>query len=247
MYGLLEAVLPGEDEWFGFHACLANKHWDGVWESTAVGVRLLPFRLPREPPQLLPILVNNYGLQAATDSFNTGPSSSKRPRTEGEPNKPVKRVHFQPSQFVYTLMTYLQVCDEIERSSGQCASSSALTVPKIRFRSNRGRVVIPFCPSVPVSIAVTEALSRPFAEIALGEFAKFYRFDPTECDVARRKMERRSIMQSGALDTLDINANEVFTREVELAKRRYLCLAEWLIKSVFPPPASTPVTIEDID
>lgn len=264
VYGLLETVLPGDDGWFGFHTRLSNKHWDGVWEKSTIGQRLLPFRLPREPPQLLPILVNNYGLQASAELFASA-LGNKRRKMEEPVGETVKHVYFQPSQFVYTLMGYLQDCKEIERSPARGTSAPAQS-SKIKFRSNRGREVIPFCPSVPVSIAATEALGRPFVEITLNDFSSFYKLDPGECDQARHQFIRKSkllkdLMRKGALDSLDINANDVFEREVELVKNRYLCLATWLIDSVFPaqaqvalpaqaqvaPPPQAAAAIDDID
>mmetsp|Transcript_28373 Transcript_28373/g.42754 ORF Transcript_28373/g.42754 Transcript_28373/m.42754 type:complete len:111 (+) Transcript_28373:1-333(+) len=109
----------------------------------------------------------------------------------------------------------------------------------IKFRTNHGREVIAFVPSVPVSIAATEALGRPFVEITLAQFAEFYEFNPDEMKTEQNKLKRtkmlKKMMELGLLDALDINANDVFTREVELVKKRFESLADWLVQDVMPP------------
>ena len=240
IYGLLKTVLPGNEGWLGAHKRLVQKQWDPQWEQSENGQQLLPFRLPSSPPTLLPILVTNYGME-----MQDGSASVLKAATSGAKKKarldPATRVpslpsmRFQPSQFVYTLMSFLEKCDTIQRADGTSGSSE----PKISFRTNKGRQVIPFVPAVPVSIAATEALGRPFVEITLNEFAAFYGFEATELETQQNKLKNKSkllkmLMESNLLDSLDVNANTVFEREVALVKKRYQSLAAWLVNDVLP-------------
>ncbi|KAL1506926.1 hypothetical protein AB1Y20_007790 [Prymnesium parvum] len=227
IYGLLTTVLPGQAGWLGFHQRLAAHQWDPAWAS-ALSSTMLPFRLPKDPPQLLPILVTNYGMELRHTVAAS--SSAKRQKPSGS------SMRFQPSQFVYTLEEFLRGCKHIQRDDRASASSSEA---KIKFRTNHGREVIAFVPSVPVSIAATEALGRPFVEITLAQFAEFYEFNPDEMKTEQNKLKRtkmlKKMMELGLLDALDINANDVFTREVELVKKRFESLADWLVQDVMPP------------
>ena len=236
IYGLFETVLPGRSGWLGQQARLAAKQWNSQWEQSDVGKRLLPFRLPREPPQLLPILVTNYGMETAeTDKVLAAASRGgvKRARVDNEPLK----VRFQASQFIYTLESYLKGCRSIQRAA-QVPPIVQLDDPLISFRTNGGREAIAFCPAVPVSIAATEALGRPFVEITLDQFADFYGFDKDEMKGVQRGLMRnrllKALMDQRLLDSLAVNANDVFEREVQLVKRRYESLAKWLVGDVLP-------------
>lgn len=70
IYGLFETVLPGPWGWLGAQKRFAEKQWDPRWEKSDIGSRLLRFRLPKEPPKLLPILVTNYGTER--EDIDTG-------------------------------------------------------------------------------------------------------------------------------------------------------------------------------
>ena len=231
IYGLLETVLPGQEGWLGAHKRFAEQ-WGPVWEQTEMGKRLLPFCLPRTPPKLLPILVTNYGMVSDSSKVRAATQlSRKRPAPDSVPDTP-PTVCFQPSQFIYTLESYLKTCNTVNRDGNNRPG------PLIDFRANCGREVIAFCPSVPVSIAATEALGRPFVEIELEDFCEFYNFDPQEMEGLQKKFKGRSkilklLMDLNLLKGLDFNSNTVFKSEVELVKRRFESLAEWLVKDVF--------------
>ena len=159
----------------------------------------------------------------------TSRGGGKRPKLDSAPPK----VRFQPSQFIYTLESYLKEFDTIE------GNRNARPGPFISFKANSGREVIAFCPAVPVSIAATEALGRPFVEITLEQFSEFYGFDKEEMKGAQKNLVKRnklfkSLMDHHLLDSLSVNANDVFEREVQLVKKRYesLGLAMWLVKDV---------------
>lgn len=113
------------------------------------------------------------------------------------------------------------------------------------FESNHGRKVIPFCPSVPVSIPASEALGRPFVQLKLRHFTEFYNF-PSSSDGAAassgaestrpgNKRKRGARTPPKAVRELmwllgeasSDSADQVFVREVELVKQRYVSLAEW--------------------
>ena len=159
----------------------------------------------------------------------TSRGGGKRPKLDSAPPK----VRFQPSQFIYTLESYLKEFDTIE------GNRNARPGPFISFKANSGREVIAFCPAVPVSIAATEALGRPFVEITLEQFSEFYGFDKEELKGVQKNLVNRNrlfktLMDHHLLDSLSVNANDVFEREVQLVKKRYesLGLATWLVKDV---------------
>ena len=236
IYGLFETVLPGKEGWLGAQKRFADKQWEPNWEQSEEGQELIPFRLPKKPPTLLPILVTNYGMEAPTSAELL----SRKRRAPGS-DLNARTVRFQPSQFVYTLESYLKNCTTIKREAGTSAPgppSPSRRTSTIELRANCGREAIAFCPSVPVSIAATEALGRPFVEITLEQFSDFYGFDKDEMKTSQKALKERSallkkLMEYNLLDSLADNANDVFTREVSLVRERYESLAAWLANDVF--------------
>eukprot|EP00967_Tisochrysis_lutea_P134998 scaffold239029_cov28-Tisochrysis_lutea.AAC.1 len=222
--GFLENVLP---QWLSFHKRLAEKQWSDEWSNSENGKRLAPFRLPATPPVLLPILVNNYGMEKSAD--NLGKRSEKKQKVE-------PHIRFQPSQFIYTILDYL---DELHQARKISMGKGPAEPGEIRFRTHNGRMVLPFCPSAPVSIAATEALGRPFVEITLEQFSNFYGFEPDEFNDQVIKLSRQAkivkqLVQNGLLDSLDVTANDTFDREVKQMRVRYQSFARFLLKNVFP-------------
>ena len=240
IYGLFETVLPGPAGWLGAQKRLAEQQWDPLWEKRDIASRMLRFRLPKEPPKLLPILVTNYGTENEdidkVVAAATSRGGSKRPKLD---TSAPPKVRFQPSQFIYTLESYLKKCDTIE------GNESKRPGPFISFKANGGREVIAFCPAVPVSIAATEALGRPFVEITLEQFSEFYGFDKEELKGVQKNLVNRNrlfktLMDHHLLDSLSLNANDVFEREVQLVKKRYESLATWLVKDVLSGNLAAP-------
>ena len=180
--------------------------------------------------------MTNYGMEAPTSAELL----SRKRRAPGS-DLNARTVRFQPSQFVYTLENYLKSCTTIKREAGTSAPgppSPSRRTSTIELRANCGREAIAFCPSVPVSIAATEALGRPFVEITLEQFSDFYGFDKDEMKTSQKALKERSallkkLMEYNLLDSLADNANDVFTREVSLVRERYESLAAWLANDVF--------------
>jgi len=114
--GLLNNVLPGTKGWLGKHAVISQVQYNPVW--IAENANMLAHRLPEQKPKLLPILVNSYGLETVDEE--PVPSDSARPhcRRAARLNGPTlvkKRVRFAPTQFIYTLIHFLNnECPYIE-------------------------------------------------------------------------------------------------------------------------------------
>jgi len=232
VYGLLTSVLPGENGWFGKHARISNKQWSGKTD-------LAPepeWRLPKDQPKLLPILITNYDQEVV----------------QGDTDK--RQIRFAPSQFFFTLRKYVQECPYVEGNEdikGDEAHEKAKKVdPKVVFEHNYGRAVLPFAPSVPVSIAASEAMGRPFIELNLKHFEDFFGFNPEEADTESQQAEGPSAKKRKAksqtfgkrpkrisaaakkalLEVGDEGANAVFEYEVSMMKDRFTLLARWLIE-----------------
>ena len=230
VYGLLTSVLPGENGWFGKHARISNKQWTGNTDLEP------EWRLPKDQPKLLPILITNYDREVV----------------QGDTNK--RQIRFAPSQFFFTLRKYVQECPYVEGNEdvkGDEAHEEAKKVePKVVFERNYGRAVLPFAPSVPVSIAASEAMGRPFVELNLKHFEEFFGFNPEQADTESQQAEgpsakkrkakaqtpgKRSKRISAAakkalLEVGDEGANAVFEYEVSMMKDRFTLLARWLIE-----------------
>jgi len=205
IYGMLTSVLPGPNGWFGKHTRLAAEQWADKTDE------YISWRLPREPPKLLPILVNNYGMEIVTTK-------------EGKPTDR-KQMRFAQSQFYYTLEKWVPECEWVD---GPGANA---TQPKVIFEPNCGRLVIPFAPSVPVSIAASEALGRAFVELTHLHFQQFYSVEEIEQPQKKKKQKKGNNALMKALhEAGDLGADEVFKKEVELMKTRFEALAQWLIE-----------------
>ena len=234
VYGLLTSVLPGENGWFGKHARISNKQWSSNTD-------LAPeWRLPKDQPKLLPILITNYDREVV----------------QGDTN--MRQIRFAPSQFFFTLRKYLQECPYVKGNDnveGDEAHEKAKKVePKVVFERNYGRAVLPFAPSVPVSIAASEAMGRPFVELNLKHFEEFFGFNPEQADTESQQAEgpsakkrktksqtlgkrskrisaaaKKALLEVGD-EVTDEGANAVFEYEVSMMKDRFTLLAKWLIE-----------------
>jgi cellulose biosynthesis protein BcsQ len=240
VYGLLTSVLPGENGWFGKHERISKKQADPNFEpDDLAGPAPLEWRLPKNQPKLLPILVTNHAREVM-------------PAESGKPAE--KQIRFAPSQFLFTMRKYVAECQYVEGAveGGAEAEDISFKGPKVVFERNYGRAVLPFAPSVPVSIAASEAMGRPFVELKLKHFEEFFGFDPEEADTeslqaeepAKKKRKskqstsgnRSSSAVSKALATkalLEVGAegaNAVFKSEVDMMNERFINLARWLIE-----------------
>ena len=74
-------------------------------------------------------------------------------------------------QFFYTISQFVDECPYVEGSD--TVPPPDFRGPKIVFEPNQSRKVIPFAPSVPVSIPASEALGRPFVQLKLSHFTEF--------------------------------------------------------------------------
>ena len=225
VYGLLTSVLPGEGGWFGKHERISKKQW--------YNDDLPPeWRLPKNQPKLLPILVTNYDREVK--QAERGKSTEK------------KQIRFAPSQFLFTLRKYVAECPYVE---GGAEAEKSFQGPKVVFERNYGRAVLPFAPSVPVSIAASEAMGRPFVELELSHFEDFFGLDPEEADTETQQAEEpaskkrkvkppfpfrsSSAAKNAAKALLEVGeegANAVFKCEVQVMKERFTSLAQWLIE-----------------
>jgi len=125
------------------------------------------------------------------------------------------------------------------------------TGPKITFETNHGKKVIPFAPSVHVSISASEALGRPYSELTLEQFQDFFGFPPDDEEEPvqkRAKIPRkigrdtkgyRELMalfdrakQDGAIaqESRATAASRVFQQEVVLMKERFSKLAMFVLE-----------------
>ena len=98
-----------------------------------------------------------------------------------------KQIRFAPSQFLFTLRKYVAECPYVEGAEAEAEES--FRGPKVVFERNYGRAVLPFAPSVPVSIAASEAMGRPFVELELSHFEDFFGLDPEEADTETQQAE----------------------------------------------------------
>ena len=223
VYGLLTSVLPGEGGWFGKHERISKKQWSGGLDDDDLAPE---WRLPKDQPKLLPILITNY----------------EREVLQADAEK--KQIRFAPSQFFFTLRKYVAECPYVE---GGAKAEVTFKGPKVVFERNYGRAVLPFAPSVPVSIAGSEAMGRPFVELELKHFEEFFGFAPEEADTetqqagepaskkrkaaGKRKGKRiSSAAKKALLEVGEEGANAVFKCEVQMMKERFTFLAKWLIE-----------------
>ena len=79
IHGLLTTVLPGKKGWLGVHRTITD-HWyeeNGmVKEEEAEAEENPDWLLPKDPPKLLPILINNYPLEETSSEM--APKSAKK-------------------------------------------------------------------------------------------------------------------------------------------------------------------------
>ena len=190
------------------------------------------WRLPKDQPKLLPILITNYELEVV--QAESGKLTDR------------KQIRFAPSQFLYTLRKYVAECPYVE---GGAAAPREFQGPKVVFELNYGRAVLPFAPSVPVSIAASEAMGRPFVELQLQHFEEFFGLLPEEADTesqgeapAEKKRKARTqtfgkrakgkrvsaAAKKALLEVGEEGANAVFIYEVQMMKERFTFLAQWL-------------------
>jgi hypothetical protein len=150
IYGLLSSVLTGPTGWLVKHSEIANKQWGRDSRDP------LDYRLPKRPPKLLPILVNNY---ACT-------------------NKPAaidddRLVNFSDSQFVYTISQYVnEDCPFIVGSTVE--PNADWEGQKVEFEPNLMRKVIPFISHSEHAIPAGEEMGRPMVELTKEHFIDFY-------------------------------------------------------------------------
>lgn len=234
--GLLSAVLPGVKGWFGKHALIAGTQWHPEWVADSNKQGLLSWRLPKDPPKLLPILVNNYGVEykAADEGLNAAKRATRGAGAALLHDN--KQIRFGASQFLYTIQQFVKDCGYVEGGDG--AAPIGFRGPKVVFESNHGRNVIPFAPSVPVSMPASEALGRPFVHLKLSHFTEFYAFEGTSVDgssASGGKRKRKSMASNAVKQLMMLNeeassdsADKVFEREVELMMTRYKSLATWV-------------------
>ena len=239
--GLLSAVLPGTRGWFGKLEAIAETQWRPDWVSNPSKASLLPWRLPAHPPKLLPILVNNYGTEykAAAEGLQVAKRATRGAGAAALAT--VKQIRFGASQFYYT------ICQFVDHDCAYVEGSDAVPPPdfrgpKVIFERNHGRKVIPFAPSVPVSMPASEALGRPFVQLKLGHFTEFYGFQPSaEPNTSSMGLvagKKRKVPPSKAVKELMMllgeassdSADQVFAREVALMKERYESLAKWIME-----------------
>jgi len=231
VYGLLTSILPGPEGWLGKHDLISRVQWDPKWEAEEKNEGYLPFRLPRVAPKLLPILVTNYGIEVVEVSPEPEPPTGKvnlSPEAP-EPHAPTKQIGFSASQFIYTTIHYVRCeCPNIEGNS----DGANVPGPKIVFEPNQGDRVIPFAPSVPVSMPTSEGLGRPYVELELDHFNEFYGFEAASSAATRAKRGRGPTRQQQAVISQigELKANEDFKEEVALMQKRYTSLALWVLE-----------------
>lgn len=233
VYGLLHSVLPGKGGWFGKHKRIADKQWS---QAHPIDARYEIWRLPKDVPKLLPILINNYGLETVSDNTGKVKANAKT------------QIRFAQSQFFYTTRKFVDECEYVD---GGNPAPPEFDGPKVVFEPNHGRKVLPFAPSIPVSIAASEAVGRPFVELKMEHFNDFFGFGqedgdahapasarkraragpdaPLPCEKPRKKRGKNAnAKQKALLEMTDDGANTVFKREVELMKGRYMNFASWI-------------------
>jgi len=151
-------------------------------------------------------------------------------------------------QFFYTINQFVDECPYVEGSD--TVPPPDFRGPKIVFEPNQSRKVIPFAPSVPVSIPASEALGRPFVQLKLSHFTEFYGLSlegTSETDgslapllqtgrARKQGRKRKATAPPKAVKELMMllveassdSANKVFEREIVLMKERYQSLAKWM-------------------
>ena len=211
VYGLLASVLPREEGWLGKQAFISAVQWGPDWPTRPLNLSKLKWRLPRLAPKLLPILVTNYGVEVRAGSTQI-------------------QISFSASQFIYAIIHYVRSeCPNVDGNQGAPSAEAVPGVPgPIKFEPNHGARVIPFAPSVPVSMPASEGLGRPFVELQLAHFQQFYNFDQAEGAVATRARFKATQRQQTMIGPDPLKANEDFKKEVALMKERYNSLASWV-------------------
>lgn len=248
--GLLTSVLPGEEGWLGLHDKITHR-WreaDGTPKAEIAGLK--EWLLPASPPVLLPILVSNYPMGLKSESMKCEPIPGVK-RGRKERAKPPSAAHqhsvdervvkLMHTQFIYTILNFVnQECRYI--AGHENGRPDGFIGPLVRFRENRGRRVINFAETAPISMPVSEQVGRSFVELQIIDFL-FYMYGEQKTsdmlDAAAKEAEaaasragktasgKRNASQAGMIDYGPDGQN--FVAEVETMRKRYSALSEWLV------------------
>ena len=247
--GLLSSVLPGDDGWLGLHDKITRRWREDDGEPKAEIAGLREWLLPSSPPVLLPILVSNYPMGLKSDSMKCEPIPGARRRRGGaqppslahQPSVDARVVNLMHTQFIYTIMNFVnQECRHV--AGHEKGRPDGFVGPLVRFRENRGRRVINFAESAPISMPVSEQVGRSFVELQIVDFL-FYMYGEQktsdmleeatkEAEAAASKAGKtasgkRKASQAGMIDYGPDGQN--FVAEVETMRKRYSALSDWLV------------------
>jgi cellulose biosynthesis protein BcsQ len=146
VHGLLTSVLKGKSGWLASHKRMVDIQYSDEFVSSYPSV--LEWRLPLNPPVLLPFLVSNYALE------KKGKGAKKE--VEGT-------LFHSSTQFVNTMTQFINE-DEFDGPV------------KVLYKRNGGRMVIPFLCSLD-AMSACEELGRPLVEVTRKHLVDYWQND----------------------------------------------------------------------